>query len=309
MRKYPKMTYRPELWRRKCKNSSKVFGFQFLGANFQISQPGWYPDRAIKILHIMENFYCLVRLSAWLWNLEIAPKNLNPKTLRLFSHVLCHIILIDTSFWCNFSHLWTTFSHFWCAFSVFCGQAEIKQTPNPPIKIRHMEIFFGGYFKFVWLKTSKIAHLAYLHAKLWPQGIIFALSGCFDVMSDDFKGVWVKKATKKLLFSSYVTPKNLFHIFMPKIFEVCGISITCDTFLMPIFRKSAMQEHREVWDTKVLLCENLKKHTTHTHTHTAFCLGCTSLEVYGQFIPAPCLLEYHCINDIPSTKYHGTNCK
>ena len=31
-RKYPKMTYEPELWHRTCKNSSTVFRFQFLAA-------------------------------------------------------------------------------------------------------------------------------------------------------------------------------------------------------------------------------------------------------------------------------------
>ena len=80
-----------------------------------------------------ENVYCPVSIPAWLWKLEFASKNWNPKALELFCtpHV---ITLVDTSFGCNFSHLLTIFSHFWCIFCAFCGQAEVKQTPNRPIK-------------------------------------------------------------------------------------------------------------------------------------------------------------------------------
>ena len=62
---------------------------------FQISQPGWYPDQAIKIRH-MENFYCLVRVSAWLWNLEICSQK-----LEYFSR-LCNLYayLVDKIFLC-----------------------------------------------------------------------------------------------------------------------------------------------------------------------------------------------------------------
>ena len=38
----------------------------------------------------MENFYCPVRLSAWLWKLEFGTKNWNPKTVELLLHVLRH---------------------------------------------------------------------------------------------------------------------------------------------------------------------------------------------------------------------------
>ena len=37
------------------------------------------------ILNQMENFYCPVRISAWLWNLEFALKNWNPKTFCIFA--------------------------------------------------------------------------------------------------------------------------------------------------------------------------------------------------------------------------------
>ena len=48
---YTKMTYRPDLWHRTYKNSSRVVGFQFLGANSSFYNQGLYPDWAIKILH------------------------------------------------------------------------------------------------------------------------------------------------------------------------------------------------------------------------------------------------------------------
>ena len=53
---------------------------------------------------------------------------------------------VDTSFWCNFSHFLGIFSHFLCVFCTFYGQAEIKQAPNPTIKIR--QFAFCGLEKF-----------------------------------------------------------------------------------------------------------------------------------------------------------------
>ena len=89
----------------------------------------------------MEKFYCPVRLPAWLWNLEFFLK-IGIQKLLSYSCESCVIIRVDTSFSCNFPRFWTTCLHGWCAFSVFCGQAEIKQTPNPPIKSRIMETFY-----------------------------------------------------------------------------------------------------------------------------------------------------------------------
>ena len=74
----------------------------------------------------LENFYCPVRISAWLWNLEYAPKNWNPKLLCIF--LMFYVMSqVDTSFWCNFSHFWTTFSYFWCVVCIFLLQAETKK--------------------------------------------------------------------------------------------------------------------------------------------------------------------------------------
>ena len=96
----------------------------------------------LPVTIIMENFYCLVRISVWLSNLEFGPKNRIQKLWSYFS--MSYIITrVYTSFWCNFSLFFSIFSHFWCTFCVFCGQAEIKQTPNHPIKIRHMKKFWG----------------------------------------------------------------------------------------------------------------------------------------------------------------------
>ena len=57
--------------------------------------------------------------------------------------------------------------------------------------------FFGCIESLPDWKYLKIAYLAYSHAKLWPQGTSFALSGCFNVMSDNFKGIYGSKNNKK----------------------------------------------------------------------------------------------------------------
>ena len=90
----------------------------------------------------MENFYCPVSTSAWLWNLEFAPKNWNPETFELLLRAQRHnagqyVILVYFLAFLN------------CTFAVLIrilcilGQAEIKQSSNHSIKIHHMAIFFG----------------------------------------------------------------------------------------------------------------------------------------------------------------------
>ena len=49
---------------------------------------------------------------------------------------------VDTSFRCNFSHFWAYCRTFDARFFIFCGQAEIKQPPNHPIKTLHPFNFF-----------------------------------------------------------------------------------------------------------------------------------------------------------------------
>ena len=103
-------------------------------------------------------------------------------------------------------------------------KAPPSASPPPPL---HMEIFFLGC---IWSlpdwKDLKIAHLAYSHAKLWPQGIIFTLFGCFDVMSDGFKVIFGSQKQQKSdfffvcrsgKFSTWCVTlqKKLFHIHPP----------------------------------------------------------------------------------------------
>ena len=91
-------------------------------------------DTPKKLFHL-ENFYCPVRLSAWLWNLEFAPKIGIQKLLSCFCMYYV-ITQVNTPFWCNFSRFgpyFTLLMHILCIF----GQAEIKQSPNHPIKNRH----------------------------------------------------------------------------------------------------------------------------------------------------------------------------
>ena len=45
------------------------------------------------------------------------------------------------------------------------------------------------------LKNNIFSHI--LTQKLWPRGVIFALSGCFDVMSDNFKGILGSRNKKR----------------------------------------------------------------------------------------------------------------
>ena len=79
-------------------------------AKFQISWPGWFADRLIKIPHL-ENFYFLVRISAWLWNLEF-PYQIRIQKLSSYFCMSCVITQVDTSFWCNFSQFFWPYQKF-----------------------------------------------------------------------------------------------------------------------------------------------------------------------------------------------------
>ena len=93
-------------------------------------------------IHKMENFYCPVRPPALLWDLEFTPKKWNPKSWAIFA---CHTSLLGST-----RHLsaisrivgpfFTNFDGHFNSFCIFCGRAEIKQTPNRPIKIHQMRI-------------------------------------------------------------------------------------------------------------------------------------------------------------------------
>ena len=125
-------------------SDSQKMTSRFLDSNFctkfQISQPGWYPDQAIKILH-MENFYRPVSEPAWSRNLELCSKIGIQKSRRYCLHVWHHDYMRMHS-----SHIFFAlsyhFSHFWHVFCTSRDQAEINWAPYHPKKIRHMENFY-----------------------------------------------------------------------------------------------------------------------------------------------------------------------
>ena len=72
----------------------------------------------------MANFYRLVRVSAWLWNLEFCTKMGIQKSRYHFLRVWRHkkrFAVISTCFFALFDR----FSHFWHASCQFCDQPEI----------------------------------------------------------------------------------------------------------------------------------------------------------------------------------------
>ena len=58
--------------------------------------------------------------------------------------------------------------------SVFCIQAEIKQTPNHPIKIRHFKMFF-------WDVVRHVEKLSDLHTEKKSLFLFFARKGSYKL--------------------------------------------------------------------------------------------------------------------------------
>ena len=87
----------------------------------------------------LKNFYCPVRISTWLWNLEFGPKNWNPKTVELFLRGVL-TSRVDTSFRCNFSHFWTIFFALLMYFVYSTARLKSSKIPSHPTKIPQLDV-------------------------------------------------------------------------------------------------------------------------------------------------------------------------
>ena len=107
-----------------------------------------------------------------------------------------------------FLTFFSIFSHFLCVFRAFCDQAEIKQASNHPIEIPNMEIFFGVYLKFAWLKTSKNSTSRIFSRNTLTTRHHLHFLDALTPCQNDFKGILGSKTNKKVTFSSLVDRAN-----------------------------------------------------------------------------------------------------
>ena len=167
-----------------------VGGFQ--GSMLQKWWWVWWVGVSCFFQNVVENFYCPVRISVWLWNLEFAPKNWNKKLLSYFcmSRVISQV---NASFWCNFSHFCATCRTFDAHFVDFARFVDCYLgTPKHPIKSHYISI---------WHNFNRHGSLGYF---TWSHHVIPDLFGCFDIISKETNG-WQQH---KLLKISNTRAKN-----------------------------------------------------------------------------------------------------
>ena len=134
---YTKMMYRHELWHSTCKNSSRVFGFQFLGENSRFTTR----DRPIKILH-MKKFFGVSHITSRICLIDIRRKShlfvvfLTQKSLK--NHLTWHECT-QVRKWCLVVKVLRETMRDVLSLDVF-NQAHFKYTSK---KDFHMEKFFG----------------------------------------------------------------------------------------------------------------------------------------------------------------------
>ena len=169
----------PEFWR--IKNMQKIifnpffFSSNVFGSKFQISQPGWYSDWAIKNYH-MADFFRVVR---WLVNFSLVTKR--TKHVSKVREVIrrCEKIredgiltLLMTSHTQKVTS-WFLDSNFWAKLQISWPGWSADRS----IKILHMEnvfVFHGGIFDVF---ESTYAWIAWTHPKIVFRGDFWSFFG------------------------------------------------------------------------------------------------------------------------------------